>query len=220
MTPLIFVLAGVNGGGKSSVGGRILRRRAMNYFNPDEAAARIREELGCSADVANAYAWDAGKQLLEKAIRERTNHAFEATLGGTTMPRLLGEAADAGFEVRVWFVGLATVEQHIARVQARVARGGHDIPEAKIRERWDASRRNLVVLMPRLTELRVFDNSEERDADTGQIPAPRLLLHWQRGAVVAPPLPALESTPEWAKPIVACALQLSRNATSMDRSET
>jgi predicted ABC-type ATPase len=176
VTPLLFVLAGVNGAGKSSVGGTILRHRGLNYFNPDEAAARIREELGCSVAEANAQAWSEGKQLFEKAIRERTNHALETTLGGATMPRLIGMAADDGFDVRVWFVGLATVEQHIARVQARVARGGHDIPEARIRERWDASRRNLVVLMPRLTELRVFDNSVERDVENGRIPPSRLLL--------------------------------------------
>jgi predicted ABC-type ATPase len=206
VNPLVFVLAGVNGAGKSSVGGPILRAQGMNYFNPDEAAARIREELRCSVDDANAYAWSEGKQLLEKAILERTNHAFETTLGGRTMTRLLGKAADAGLDVRVWFVGLASVEQHIARVRARVARGGHDIPEMKIRERWDASRRNLIVLMPRLTELRVFDNSEESDAETGTIPPPKLLLHWKRGAIVAPSFDALGSTPEWAKPIVACAL--------------
>lgn len=180
----------------------------MNYFNPDEVAVRIRHELGCSLEEANAYAWNEGKRLLQKAIRERADHAFETTLGGTTIPRLLGTAANAGFDVRVWFIGLATVEQHIARVQERVARGGHDIPEAKIRERWDASRRNVVALMAHLTGLRVFDNSEERDAQTGTIPPPRLLLHWKRRAVIAPSLSALESTPEWAKPIVACALQL------------
>ena len=211
MTPRIFVLAGVNGAGKSSVGGARLRRIGMSYFNPDEAAVRIRQELGCSAEQANVHAWNEGKQLLEQAIHERTSHAFETTLGGSTLPRLLGKAADAGLEVRIWFVGLATVEQHIARVQARVARGGHDIPEAKIRERWDASRRNLIILMPRLTELRVFDNSNERDPETGAIPIPRLLLHWERGMFIAPPASALELTPEWAKPIVAAALQLSRS---------
>lgn len=214
MTPVLFVLAGVNGAGKSSVGGAILRRRGLNYFNPDEAAARLRQELGCSVAEANAQAWTEGKRRFKKAIRDRTNHALETTLGGTTMPRLIGLAADEGFDVRIWFVGLDTVEHHIARVQARVARGGHDIPEAKIRERWDTSRRNLVVLMTRLTELRVFDNSKERDVESGRMPPPRLLLHWERGAIVAPPSPELESTPEWAKPIVGCALQLSRSARS------
>ena len=180
MTPILFVLAGVNGAGKSSVAGPILRQRDLNYFNPDEAAARIREEIGCSIDEANGSAWREGKRILEKAISERANHAFETTLGGTTMPRLIAKAADAGFDVLMWFVGLATVDQHIARVRARVSRGGHDIPEDRIRERWDTSRRNLVVLMPRLSELRVFDNSQDRDAETETIPPPHLLLHWRQ----------------------------------------
>lgn len=213
MTPIIFVLAGVNGAGKSSVGGAFLRSRDLDYFNPDEAATRIRELLRCSAVEANAYAWEEGKQLLEKAIRNRTNHAFETTLGGTTIPSILAFAADEGFEVRMWFFGLATVEQHIARVRARVVRGGHDIPEEKIRERWDTARRHLISLLPRLTELRVFDNSEELDVATGAVPPPRELLHWQN-TVVAPSIDALERTPEWAKPIVTCALQLSRSRES------
>lgn len=124
------------------------------------------------------------------------------------MTLLLGNAVEAGFDVRVWFIGLSSVEQHIARVRARVAHGGHDIPEAKIRERWDSSRRNLIKLMPRLTEIRVFDNSDERSPENGKIPPPRLLLHWKRGAIIAPSISALESTPEWAKPIVASALKL------------
>jgi predicted ABC-type ATPase len=214
VTPVLFVLAGVNGAGKSSIGGRILRRRGMNYFNPDEAAARIRRDLDCSSEAANAHAWEEGRRFLETAIRERTSHAFETTLGGTTIVGLLGQAADAGFDVRVWFIGLASPEQHIARVEARVAAGGHAIPEAKIRERWDASRRNLIKLMPRLQELRLFDNSTERDPKSGKIPPPRLLLHWQRGAVVAPPPSALASTPEWAKPIVVSALRLAGSAPS------
>ena len=211
MTPILFVLAGVNGAGKSSVGGPIIRLAGMNYFNPDEAARKIRGDLGCSGEIANAYAWHTGRQLLEKAIRERTNYAFETTLGGTTIPRLIGQAAEAGFDIRVWYVGLASVEQHIARVRARVARGGHDIPEEKIRLRWDTSRRNLVILMPRLTELRIFDNSQERDDVNGPIPAPRMLLHWRQGTILAPSLSELELTPEWAKPIVGCALQFGRS---------
>jgi len=210
VTPVLFVLAGVNGAGKSSVAGAFLRRRNLNYFNPDEAARRIRMFLGCSVEDANAYAWNEGKLLLEKAIRDRANHAFETTLGGRTIPRLLAAAADGGFEVRMWFVGLATVEQHIARVRARVATGGHDIPEDKIRERWNTARQNLMALLPRLNELRLFDNSDDRDPVTGMIPPPKLLLHWQRGAVIAPSRPALEATPEWARPIVTHALQLDR----------
>jgi predicted ABC-type ATPase len=92
------------------------------------------------------------------------------------------------------------------RVRGRVEAGGHDIPEEKIRERWVGSRLNIINLLPRLTELRVFDNSAEREADEN--PPPKLLLHWNRGRILAPPVSELEATPEWAKPILAAAIDL------------
>ena len=208
MKPRIYVLAGVNGAGKSSVGGRSLRLVGGDYFNPDELAAAIREESGCSLEEANARAWTEGKERLEQAIRERRNFTFETTLGANTIPRLLRQAADEGFDVRIWFVGLASVEQHMARVRARVASGGHDIPEEKIRERWDGSRRNIIRLLPHLTELRVFDNSAERDPDTGILPTPRLLLHWSSGTIIA----LSSETPDWAREILAAALHLTRRS--------
>jgi predicted ABC-type ATPase len=207
---VIFVLAGVNGAGKSSIGGALLRKRGLNYFNPDEAARVILDAKGCSVEEANALAWREGKERLENAIRRRSSLAFETTLGGETISARLRAAALGGIEVRVWFVGLASAEQHIERVRARVVAGGHDIPEAKIRERWDASRRNLIGLMDHLTELKVFDNSREGDPAKGTIPPPRILLHWRDGAVVGPSARTLGATPEWAKPIVAAALRLQR----------
>jgi predicted ABC-type ATPase len=209
-TPVVFVLAGVNGAGKSSIGGALLRQDGLNYFNPDEAAQRIRDTAGCSIDEANALAWNEGKQRFEAAIESQSNYAFETTLGGNTIPGLIRSAAESGMDVLMWFVGLSSLGLHIARVRARVAAGGHDIPEHKIRERWDSSRRNLIVLLPSIAELKVFDNSSEGDASAGTIPEPALLLHWHRGKIVAPTLKQLEMTPDWAKPIVAAALKLQR----------
>src|ERR1700739_1646806 len=121
---------------------------------------------------ANAAAWHQGRRLLEQAIAERLDFAFETTLGGSTIPRLLADAAARGIEVRVWYVGLATPEAHIARVAQRVRSGGHDIPATTIRRRWRHSRLNLVQLLPALTELRVYDNSAEADPPTAPDPPP------------------------------------------------
>lgn len=210
---VIFVMAGVNGAGKSSIGGAYLRAKRRDYFNPDDAARRIRETTkGASMDDANAQAWQAGKLRLERAIETRSSFSFESTLGGNTIPGLLRQATEAELKVVVWFVGLSTPEQHIARVRARVASGGHDIPEEMIRQRWDSSRRNVIALMPFLHELRVFDNSHEGDSSAGTIPPPRELLYWSDGAIVSPDADALAATPEWAKPIVTRALKLQRAA--------
>jgi predicted ABC-type ATPase len=205
--PRLYVLAGVNGAGKSSIGGAMIRASGADYFNPDEAARQlIAANPGLGQVKANAAAWHQGRRLLERAIHERKDFAFETTLGGSTMPRLLADAATQGFEVRIWYVGLASPDLHIERVRNRVRSGGHDIPESSIRRRWRHSRLNLVQLLPHLTELRVYDNSFDADPATGRAPRPELVLHLDHGEIVGPP--ELSTTPEWAKPIVAAALKL------------
>lgn len=205
----IAVLAGTNGAGKSSVGGEFLRQQGVPFFNPDEIAREVRHLYPTlSTDETNALAWQEGLSQLQRAIANRTNYAFETTLGGTTITRTLEDALGQGLEVRVWYVGLESVELHIARVQARVTRGGHAIPEAKIRERYDSSRLNLIKLMPRLTELKVFDNTYDANPSDEREPSLRLVLHMEHARVVAPSSADLKRTPEWAKPIVSAALAI------------
>lgn len=201
------MLAGTNGAGKSSVGGAAFRETGTDYFNPDEATLRIlKANPGISLTEANSAAWYAGKRLLERAISEGLDFAFETTLGGNTIPDLLKKALSTGLEVRLWFVGLSTPELHIARVRSRVAKGGHDIPEDKIRERYDRSRVKLIELMPTVTELRVYDNSVEADPNAGLPPQPKLILHLKNGKIVG--MCELRVTPDWAKPLLASALRL------------
>ena len=205
--PRIFVLAGVNGAGKSSIGGASFRASGADYYNPDEAArALMAANPGLRQTDANSAAWHQGKRLLEQAMARRLDFAFETTLGANTIPRLLAEAASQGIEVRVWYAGLSSPELHVKRVRARVRKGGHDIPEADIRRRFEHSRLNLIHLLPVLTALRVYDNSVEADPATGRAPAPRLVLHLDHGKIVGPA--DLSQTPDWVKPIVAAALKL------------
>ena len=186
----IYVLAGCNGAGKSSIGGAALLESGVRFYNPDEAARRIvaaNSHLNPPPTMGevNAAAWSQGRTLLERA-------------------------AGSGLAVHVWFAGLEKVEFHIERVRQRVARGGHDIPREKIVERYDSGRRNLVRLLPHLESVRVYDNSVEADPAQGLTPAPRLLLHCAERRIVVPTKfrSLLADTPEWAKPIVAAGLAL------------
>jgi len=187
----------------------MLLQQGAEYFNPDAAAVDVRRvHAGMSEEAAQVAAWQQGKRLLERAIAEHLDYAFETTLGGNTIPALLEEAMAVGIEVRVWYVGLASAELHIARVRARVARGGHDIPEGKIRERFARSILNLIRILPELTELRLYDNSCPADPHAGQVPQPRLLLHLKQQDIVS--LCDLQSAPDWVKPILLAALRRTR----------
>lgn len=199
----------MNGGGKSSLAGAAFRARGGDYFNPDEVARALRAaQPKLTQAQANSLAWHQGRALLERAIAERLDFNLETTLGAGTIPALLERAADAGGEVRVWYVGLESVERHLARVKARVKAGGHDIPAADIRRRWERSRENLVWLMPKLAALRVFDNSHEADPAKGEAPKPRLILDVRDGRIRS--MEPMAAIPAWARPVVARALQLAQ----------
>lgn len=205
----IYVLAGTNGAGKSSIGGAMLLEEDVAYFNPDEATRRIlAANPETSLAQANSLAWNEGRRLLERAIEERLDFAFETTLGGHTITALLQKAAEEGIEVRIWFVGLASPELHMQRVRSRVEAGGHDIPEQKIRERYNTSRANLIDLLPWLAELRIYDNSAEADPKIGSKPRPKLMLHMEAGKVVT--MGEVTEETAWVKPILAQALKVDR----------
>jgi predicted ABC-type ATPase len=210
--PQIFVLAGCNGAGKSSLGGEAFQAEGIPYFNPDLAAREAIATASAAGRIltqgeANAWAWEEGVTRLRRAIAQRGNYALETTLGGETIVGLLLEAAAAGLDVNVWFVGLDSLELHVARVAQRVARGGHDIPRADIERRYVRGRLNLIRLLPSLNQLVVYDNSAPASADVPSRKGPRLLLRWVGGAITGPA--DLSQTPAWAKPIVAAALKYS-----------
>lgn len=208
--PFILVLAGVNGAGKSSVGGALLADQGLGWFNPDALARELTHTLGLPQAEADARAWAIGRARLDAAITAGTNHAFETTLGGRTLPEMLVRAARS-HDLVVLYCGLASVEQHLQRVRLRVACGGHDVAEARIRERWMSSRANLVSLLPHLSRLQVFDNSA--DAAPGEdIPDPVRVLEMADGRVQHPApgdARALAATPAWARPLVQAAFELA-----------
>ncbi|KLJ02474.1 AAA family ATPase [Luteimonas sp. FCS-9] len=204
---MLFVLAGVNGAGKSSIGGHLLAQAGVSWFNPDDFARELFARTGCTMPEANAAAWQEGMRRLEVALAAGHDHAFETTLGGNTVPARIAQAART-HDVLMWFCGLSSAEQHIARVRARVEAGGHDIPEANIRARWTRAREHLVALMPHLAHLRVYDNSA--DVARGKpVPDPVLLLDMVAGRLAYPAsddVAALRATPGWAQPLLEAAL--------------
>ncbi len=201
---MLRVLAGVNGAGKSSIGGAALRRRGATWFNPDELSTRLQLEEDLSKDEADSLAWREGKARLEQALAYGRNYAFETTLGASTFTRMLGDAC-ATHEVMIWYCGLASPELHIQRVKSRVAAGGHDIPEHKIRSRWNTSIANLITLAPLVHTVQVYDNSASVEVGM-PVPAPVRVALVERGRLVIPdPMDAkaLACTPAWARPLVA-----------------
>jgi len=197
------VVAGTNGAGKSSIAAGFMPDPASDYFNPDAFAGAL-IAAGKPPAEANALAWRMGYERLRTAIDDGQVFTFETTLGGDSIVVELHRAFKRRREVHVLYVGLSSVDLHIARVRARVRRGGHDIPVAKIRERYTKSVANLLTLIGKAASVQVFDNSTETPDG---VPSARLVFRMRGRTLVEPSVPDLLRTcPEWAKPIAAAAI--------------
>ena len=200
----IIAAAGTNGAGKSSIVGPLIRAAGGAYYNPDEYTREL-VAIGVPLDQANALAWRKGYDGLQRAIDENLNFAFETTLGGSSITVELLRALAVGRRVTILYVGLASPELHIQRVAERVARGGHDIPEEKIRERFDSSRANLLRFIGTRAEIRAWDNSHQT-ADGSA--APVEIFRVQNRKVLIPKGRQVSQTAGWAQPLVAKALSV------------
>lgn len=199
---MITVIAGVNGAGKSSIAGAHLSHLRGDYFNPDEVAAGMMARNPALPQAeANAAAWQTGFEQLRQAIEDNKSYTLETTLGGHSICQLLHRAMDQGRPVRIFYVGLSTPELHVQRVAERVARGGHAIPEAKIRERCVSAIHNMMALIPKCAAVRVFDNSAPANENG---PQPVCLFSLQGDQFDNPPV---DPMPGWAKPLASKAIE-------------
>ncbi|MDR2374148.1 MAG: zeta toxin family protein, partial [Bifidobacteriaceae bacterium] len=123
------MFAGPNGSGKTTAA----RATAVvgAYINADDVQA----ESGCS-DIEAAQQAEAVRETL---FRARQDFTFETVLSTDRNLGLLRRAKAAGYEIISVFVLTADPSINVARVRARVASGGHDVPEDKIRSRYTRS---------------------------------------------------------------------------------
>lgn len=159
MTPQIIILAGPNGAGKSTLAPLLLRDwlGLLEFVNADAIAG------GLSAFRPEQAAIEAGRVMLRR-LRElaarRENFAFETTLATRSYAPWLRQLRQEGWRISLIFVWLEDPELALARVRARVAAGGHHVPEETVRRRYRKGIENFFKLYQPLAESwRVFDNS-------------------------------------------------------------
>jgi len=161
--PSLVLVAGVNGSGKSTFaadakGTDLLLGQAT--INPDDLGKDAAKEFPTlnqsGADLAGA---ERAEKAVWRAIAEGNSVAVETVLSSKKFAPVLVAARRRRFKTRLIFIALPTVEQSLARIAARVKSGGHDVPEEKVRQRWQAAHDNLVLFAPLVDDLIVFSNA-------------------------------------------------------------
>lgn len=86
-------------------------------------------------------------------------------------------AKKLGYRIYLYFVSTKDVEINIRRVAQRVAQGGHDVPEDKVRKRYEKSLQNLFETIKLCDRAYLFDNSSEEWICLAEFDQDTLILH-------------------------------------------
>jgi predicted ABC-type ATPase len=158
----VIIIAGPNGAGKTTFARSFLpaEARCPHFINADLIAA------GLSPFAPEAAALRAGRLMLREmdACEERgVSFAIETTLAGLNYLARIHRWRVGGYRVGLYFLTLPDVETAIARVAERVRQGGHHVPEAVIRRRFDAGLRHFEQHYRQAVDLWMkFDNAGVR----------------------------------------------------------
>jgi predicted ABC-type ATPase len=159
--PVLIVIAGPNGSGKTSVTSQILKHEWVEnciYINPDNIA---QEKFGdWNSKDAVLKAAQLSTEIRENCLKNSESFIFETVFSIIDKVDFLQKAKDAGFFIRLFFVGTNSPTINASRIAQRVMEGGHDVPISKIINRYYKSINNACLAAPFVDRLYVYDNSK------------------------------------------------------------
>lgn len=176
------MIAGPNGAGKSTFYEIVMRPRiAAPFINADEIQ---RNEL---ADPRPGAAYEAARMASDRRnqfIASRKSFIAESVFSHPSKLELIDNAKTAGFRVVIYHLSVTDSGLSVARVKSRVRHGGHDVPEEKIKARYDRNGAIIRAAVLKADRAHIYDNSR-----LGK--PPRRILTFIDGAIdqVHKPLP-------------------------------
>jgi predicted ABC-type ATPase len=131
----IYLIGGPNGAGKTTSALSLLGQElaGLVFINADMIAA----ELNPTAPETAAF--QAARimiEQLEHSMAAGIDFVFESTLATRSFFPFLRRCQERGYMVNLLFFWLDSPELALQRVAARVQTGGHNVPEADIRRRY------------------------------------------------------------------------------------
>jgi len=147
--PVVLVFAGPNGSGKSTLAGLIPHYGV--YINADV----LKREYSLT-DIEAATEAEA---LRNRLVEKKVDFTFETVLSTERNLLLLKKAKENGFEVQCIYVITCNADINVARVRGRVLDGGHNVPEDKIRSRYDKALELIPKLIDACDKMLIYDNS-------------------------------------------------------------
>ncbi|MDE7160240.1 MAG: zeta toxin family protein [Muribaculaceae bacterium] len=158
MNPILYIVAGCNGAGKTTASYSVLpdMLNCREFVNADEIAK------GLSPFNPESVAIEAGKLMIQRInllLCQGKSFAIETTLATRSYSSLVKRAHDKGYHVVLLFFWLSSPEMAKERVAKRVSEGGHNIPaETIVRRYWLGLQNFFNIFAPIVDSWMFYDN--------------------------------------------------------------
>lgn len=160
--PILIVIAGPNGSGKTTVTSQLLESEWLEdamYINPDIVAQEKFGDWNSPEAVLSAAKYCA--ELRENCLKNHESLIFETVMSSADKIDFICRAKEAGYFVRLFFISTSNPAINASRIARRVMKGGHDVPINKIISRYIKSIANCSAIADKVDRLYVYDNSLE-----------------------------------------------------------
>lgn len=192
--PTVFLIVGPNGAGKSTMYNAIIRPKiGAPFINADLIQ---KHELRDPSFEASITARDMAIERRAEFVKEGKSFVFETVFSHPTKLAEVGDFKAAGFNVVLYHIGLNSADLSVERVAQRVSRGGHDVPEDRIRGRFVRNKPFIKQAALLADRAFIYDNSV-----TGR--ALKLGVELEKGKVVS----IGENLPKWQRELYATELE-------------
>jgi predicted ABC-type ATPase len=152
--PIVVAVAGPNGAGKSTFYRAFLAESGLQFVNADQMALQLKIDPYRAAELAD--------EVRRSLVARAESFIFETVFSDPAGSKLafLQKAANSGYAVALFFIGIDSPGTSSERVAMRVSKGGHDVPSDKIKARFVRTMENLRKALVTLPNVHVYDNSD------------------------------------------------------------
>lgn len=156
--PVLHIVAGPNGAGKTTFFDRVLAPVPLEFVNADEVAAHYWP----GDEMSHAYeAAELAARRRDELLKHRRSFVTETVFSHRSKVELIHRAVESGYLVSLHVI-LVPEDLAVVRVEDRVANGGHEVPQQKVRSRyrrlWSYVRQAVALS----SEAHVYDNTSAR----------------------------------------------------------
>jgi len=145
----LYVIAGANGSGKSTMAKVLLPAEGVSFVNPDEIAMKM------TVGALETVRISAGRKALasiDTLLAKGASFAIESTLSGLSYARILEKARTHGYTITIAYIFVDNPDVCVKRITVRVRSGGHPVPTDDVIRRYYRSKSNFVRVYQRICD--------------------------------------------------------------------